>query len=207
MTIVILGASGGIGRQLVSQALGRGLVVRALVRDPEHADFTPHPQLKVVRADVHDPASIAAAINPGDVLLSGLGVPSRAEAGTLTAGARAVVAAHPARIVWLGAMGTGPSRAAVSGPIRWMLRAAFGPEYDDKVTADTTILDAGGTVVHSGPLSDKPDNPALRLEPIDRMPRQFFPAGGPRASIARLMLDVATNPTTRATLLAVEVGQ
>lgn len=193
MTIVILGASGGTGRQLVSQALDRGFDVRALVRDPERANLPPHPHLEVVRVDVHDAVSVAAAINPGDILVSGLGIPGRAEVGTLTAGARAVVAAHPDRIVWLGAMGTGPSRAAISGPIRWTLRKAFGPEYDDKVAADTTILDAVGVVVHSGPLSDKPDNPALILEPIDRMPKQFFPAGAPRASIARLMLDVATD--------------
>jgi hypothetical protein len=106
--------------------------------------------------------------------------------------------------VWLGAMGTGPSRVAVSGPIRWVLRKAFGPEYDDKVAADTTILTAGGVVVHSGPLSDKPDNPTLTLEAIDRMPKQFFPAGGSRASIARLMLDIATDAAPHGGLRAVK---
>jgi uncharacterized protein len=204
MTIVILGASGGTGRHVVSQALDQGLDVRALVRDPERANFTPHPRLEVVRVDVRDAAIVAAAINPGDILVSGLGIPGRSEVGTLTAGALAIVAAHPARIVWLGAMGTGLSRAAVSAPIRWLLRKAFGTEYDDKVAADTAVLAAGGIVVHSGPLSDKADNPALTLEPINQMPNQFFPAGAPRASIARLMLDVATDSTTLGGLLAVK---
>lgn len=207
MTIVVLGASGGTGRQLVSQALSRGLAVRALVRKPDRAALGAHPDLEIVAADVRDARSIAAAIDPEDVLVSGLGVAARSEAGTLAAGARAVVAAHPARIVWLGAMGTGPSRLAVSAPIRWLLRKGFGPEYIDKVTADTTILDAGGVVVHSGMLTDKPDTRSLTLEPIDRMPRQFFPAGGSRAGIARLMLDIATGQTEHAGLLAVKVGR
>ncbi|WP_161972372.1 NAD(P)-dependent oxidoreductase [Glaciihabitans arcticus] len=203
MTVVVLGASGGTGRELVAQALARGLQVRALVRNPEAAAFAAHPLLDVVRADVHRAEQIADSVGPGDVLVSGLGVARRSEAGTLTAGATAVVNAHPARIVWLGAMGTGASQPAVSAPIGWMLRTGFGPEYGDKVAADEAVLAAGGVVVHSGPLSDKPDDQAVALAPLSTMPRQFFPAGASRAGIARLMLDIATGTLFEPGLLAV----
>ena len=192
MRIVVLGASGGTGRELVIHALAGGHQVRALVRNPDSAGFAPHPQLEVVRADVNDAASVAAAIGPDDVVVSGLGVRGRAETGTLTAGARAVVAAHPARIVWLGASGTGPSAAKVGGVTAWLLRRMFGPEYDDKVTADTAVLAAGGTVVHSGPLSDKADDARLTLAPLAAVRRRLFPYGASRISVARLMIELAT---------------
>jgi hypothetical protein len=75
-----------------------------------------------------------------------------------------------------------------------LLRAGFGAEYDDKVTADTTVLGAGGTVLHSGPLSDKADDPGTRALPLSAASRRFFPHRTPRATIARLMLDEAEAP-------------
>lgn len=141
--------------------------------------------------------SIAAAIGPDSVVVSGLGVTGKKEAGTLTAGARAVVAARPARIVWLGAQGTGRSAAVVGRLTARLLRAGFGAEYGDKVAADTAVLDAGGTVLHSGPLSGKPDRPGTRALPLAAAGRRFFPRGTPRATVARLMLYEAESGAHR----------
>ncbi|GLZ00070.1 NAD(P)H-binding protein [Actinoplanes sp. NBRC 103695] len=197
MAVVILGASGGTGRHLVRIAGERGLDVRALARTPG-AGF--------VLADVHDPASIAAAVAPDDVLVSALGLRRRADAGTLIAGARAAVAARPRRIVWLGATGTGPSAAKVSGFTRRLLRAGFGAEHTDKETADAVILNAGGTVVHSGVMSDRVDRPGITLVPLAALPHRFWPAGAPRATIARLMLDEAVAAAPRTGVLAVRAS-
>ena len=62
--------------------------------------------------DVTDPASVAAAVEPGAVVLSGLGVAGGDAPGVLAAGARAVLATAPARVIWLGALGTGASAQA-----------------------------------------------------------------------------------------------
>jgi uncharacterized protein len=194
MRITVLGASGGTGRELVAQALRRGHQVDAIVRDPARAALDASPMLKVHQGDVHDAASIAAAITPDSVVVSGLGIAGKDQAGTLTAGARAVVAAHPARIVWLGAIGTGRSAQAVGRLTGRLLRAGFGAEYDDKVTADNTVLAAGGTVVHSGPLTDKADQPGTRVQLLSVTHRRFFPYRTSRAAIARLMLDEAEHP-------------
>jgi len=194
MRIAVLGATGGTGRLLVAQALERGHQVDAIVRDPGRTAFPGHPGLTIHRGDVHDEASIAAAIASGAVVVSGLGLASKKDAGTLTAGARAVVAANPARIVWLGAIGTGRSAGAVGRLTALLLRAGLGAEYRDKVTADNAVLDAGGTVLHSGPLSGKADIPGTRAVPLAAARRRFFPHGTPRATIARLMLDVAEAP-------------
>src|SRR5690242_15609428 len=105
MMLTILAASGATGRELTRQALERGHTVTALARDPSRVTLPKTAHLTVIAADVHDPASVARAMGDGAIVLSGLGVTDRDKAGVLTAGARALVAAHPQRIVWLGAYG------------------------------------------------------------------------------------------------------
>jgi len=70
--VLIVGATGGTGRQLVAQALERGYVVTALVRDPARLQIA-HERLRVLRGDVRDAASIDAAVRGQDVVLSALG--------------------------------------------------------------------------------------------------------------------------------------
>ncbi len=70
--VLIVGATGGTGRQLVKQALDRGLAVTALVRDPSRLRVD-HPQLTIVQGDVLDEAVVAAAVRGQDAVLSALG--------------------------------------------------------------------------------------------------------------------------------------
>ena len=59
MTILVTGASGTIGRQVVGQLVARGASVRALVRDPDKADFPAG--VSVVKGDLMDPDSLRGA--------------------------------------------------------------------------------------------------------------------------------------------------
>jgi uncharacterized protein YbjT (DUF2867 family) len=70
--VLILGATGGTGRQLVAQALERGYAVTALVRDPSRLPVH-HPQLAVVSGDVLDAGSVEAAMRGQEAVLSALG--------------------------------------------------------------------------------------------------------------------------------------
>jgi putative NADH-flavin reductase len=70
--VLIVGATGGTGRQLVAQALERGLAVTALVRNPARMTIA-HPQLTVVRGDVLDGDSVASAMRGQEAVLSALG--------------------------------------------------------------------------------------------------------------------------------------
>jgi putative NADH-flavin reductase len=69
---LILGATGGTGRQLVVQALERGSAVTALVRDPSRLQID-HPQLTVIQGDVLDCASVEAAMRGQEAVVSALG--------------------------------------------------------------------------------------------------------------------------------------
>ena len=70
--VLVVGASGGTGRQLVAQALERGLAVTALVRKPSRLTIS-HPRLTVLVGDVLDPLSVAKAVAGQNAVLSALG--------------------------------------------------------------------------------------------------------------------------------------
>jgi uncharacterized protein YbjT (DUF2867 family) len=70
--ILIVGASGGTGRQLAAQALERGCEVTALVRDPSRLPIA-YPRLVVLRGDVLDPASVDAAMRGQEAVVCALG--------------------------------------------------------------------------------------------------------------------------------------
>lgn len=72
MRILIIGATGGTGRELVRQALERGHHVTALARDPARITDA-HERLTVVKGDAMDPASLAPAIRGQDAVVCALG--------------------------------------------------------------------------------------------------------------------------------------
>jgi putative NADH-flavin reductase len=70
--ILIVGATGGTGRQLVAQALERGHIVTALARDPSALGIE-HPRLQVIQGDVLDYPSVQAAVRDQEAVISALG--------------------------------------------------------------------------------------------------------------------------------------
>jgi len=70
--ILIIGATGGTGRQVLVRALEQGYVVRALVRDPGKLSVE-HPRLTVVHGDVLDYSAVEKAVRGQDAVISALG--------------------------------------------------------------------------------------------------------------------------------------
>jgi putative NADH-flavin reductase len=70
--LLVVGATGGTGRQLVTQALQRGHAVTAFVRQPARLQID-HPQLTIVQGDVLDARAVAAAVRGQDAVLCALG--------------------------------------------------------------------------------------------------------------------------------------
>jgi uncharacterized protein YbjT (DUF2867 family) len=70
--VLIVGATGGTGRELVAQALERGYAVTALVRDPSRLQVD-HPRLTIIQGDVLDENAVEAAMHGQEAVLSALG--------------------------------------------------------------------------------------------------------------------------------------
>jgi putative NADH-flavin reductase len=72
MRVIVFGATGGTGREIVKQALERGHDVTAFVRNPAKLGFS-HERLSVARGDVMDATSVHAAMPGHDVVLVAIG--------------------------------------------------------------------------------------------------------------------------------------
>ncbi|MFE3542926.1 NAD(P)-dependent oxidoreductase [Nocardia sp. NPDC059177] len=190
MNLIILAASGQTGIALTRQALRRGHTVTAIARNPGRITVADAPDLRKVAGDVHDAAGIAALVDEESVVLSALGTD---RPGTLLAGAEAVVAAGPRRVIWLGAYGTGRS-AGVAGEGAGRLAAMLGDRLADKVDADNTVLAAGGTVFHAAMLTDGPVSPHRRTSALAAGAPLDFGVQVSRETVAAAMLDEAESP-------------
>jgi uncharacterized protein YbjT (DUF2867 family) len=61
MNVLVFGASGGTGRELVRQALTQGHVVTAFARDPAKLDIN-HANLRIAQGNVADYAAVERAV-------------------------------------------------------------------------------------------------------------------------------------------------
>lgn len=111
LQVLIIGATGGTGRQLVVQALEQGHTVTAFVRKPKKFKIA-HPNLRVVQGNVHDYGSLESAMEGQSAVLSALGhkrwfYPTR----TLSEGTRNILRAmksrHVPRFICTSSLGVG----------------------------------------------------------------------------------------------------
>lgn len=90
--ILLLGATGGIGRATLELALRRRLRVTALVRAPDRlADVAEH--VDIVHGDPLDPTVLARVLPGHDAILSSLGPRTLGPTTVITDAARSIVAA------------------------------------------------------------------------------------------------------------------
>src|SRR5437588_2338714 len=72
LRLLVIGATGGTGREIVQQALGQGHEVTAFVRDPAKLQIE-HANLRIVKGDVLDYTSVESAMRGQEAVLSALG--------------------------------------------------------------------------------------------------------------------------------------
>ncbi|MER6570419.1 NAD(P)H-binding protein [Streptomyces sp. NPDC001093] len=111
LMILVTGATGTIGRDVVRQLAARGEKVRALTRDPAKARVPAG--VEVVRGDFREPASLEAAL--AGVTAAFLLRPPGPDEGQDAALVAAAGAAGVRRLVKLSAIGTGDAAVGPSG--------------------------------------------------------------------------------------------
>ena len=89
MKIVVIGASRGIGLEVVKQALERGHEVTALLRDPGKLALE-HARLHKVRGDVGKPEDVRSALSGQDAVCTCVGVNPTAGRSSCFLAARAM---------------------------------------------------------------------------------------------------------------------
>ena len=71
MIIVVIGATGNIGRRIVKEALSRGHEVIGVVRDPAAVE-SPDARVRLVKADATRADDIAKAVKGADAVVSAI---------------------------------------------------------------------------------------------------------------------------------------
>ena len=71
MKLVVFGATGNVGRQVVAEALRRGHEVIGVVRDPA-AVKSPDPRVSLVKGDATNADSIAKIVRGADAVVSAI---------------------------------------------------------------------------------------------------------------------------------------
>jgi putative NADH-flavin reductase len=212
MKLTIFAATGGIGRQVLEQAVAAGHDVTAVVRNPKKLTR----EVRIVTADLAaaDPATLESAVGGADAVLSGLGPHSKSEAGIASQGTRAIVQAMQAtdvrRIVVVSAspIGTVPSPGRPKPPRhdpgdRFFMRNLFSPltkaalrkPYADLALMEDILRGSGldWTVVRPPRLTDKPLTGTYRTAYGQNLRRGILIS---RADVAHLMLRVLEQPET-----------
>jgi len=214
MKLTVFAATGGIGRQVLEQAVAAGHQVTAVVRNPDKLSVSGG--VRVVAADLADadPAVLESAVEGADAVLSGLGPRSRSEAGIASHGTRAIVQAMQAtgvrRIVVVSAapISTVPSPGRPKPPrhdpgegflMRHLLsplaKALFREHYADLALMEDILRESGldWTVIRPPRLTDKPLTGRYRTA-YGRNLRGGVVVS--RADVAQLMLRVLDQPQT-----------
>jgi putative NADH-flavin reductase len=99
MRLTVIGATGGIGTEVVRQALDAGHEVTAAVRDPARMAVAAPDRLRVVQADVLDAEAVLPAVKGADAVVSALGPRRGGPATVVSDGARAALTAMDAAAV------------------------------------------------------------------------------------------------------------
>jgi putative NADH-flavin reductase len=201
MKLTVFGATGGIGQEIVRQALAAGHQVTAVVRDPARFGVTGG-ALEVVHSDLLDPQDLRQAVAGQDAVLSGLGARSRSDAGITARLTRAVVAAMEAegtrRLLVVSAAPLGAPQEhepLLDRAMMSVVGAVLKPVYDDlrAMEAELARSATDWTSVRPPKLVDKPLTGEYRTA-VGGNPRSARSIG--RADVAHAMLAMTHDPAT-----------
>ncbi len=133
MKILLLGATGRTGRDLLQQALQRGHHVHALVRDKKKV-ITHHSNLSIFEGSPLDKAALENAMNGCEVIASALNVsrtsdwpwaPLRSPEDLLSSVMKSLVELMPqhhiSRLIFISAWGVAETKKDIPGWFRWFI--------------------------------------------------------------------------------------
>ena len=157
--VLVAGATGGTGQEVVDQALEKGYRVRALVRDEAKARLLFGDRVQYVVGDVREPRSLKKAVKGVDQVISALGAnvqrdpensPERVDYAGVKALAEAAKAAGVSQFILVSSMGvTHPDHqlnALLDNILSWKLKG------EDAVRATGINY----TIVRPGDLTNEP---------------------------------------------------
>lgn len=164
MKLLVIGATGATGQEIVKQALAQGHEVTALVRNPAKAGFAP--SVKKAVGDVLNPGSLQQALSEQEAVISSLGSGPTGpfkEMTLLSEGTRNVISAMQGqgvnRLVCITGIGAGESKGHGPWWYDWLVQPLLlRGVYVDKTRQEAVVRQSGldWTLVRPGALTSGP---------------------------------------------------
>jgi uncharacterized protein YbjT (DUF2867 family) len=162
MKLLIIGATGPTGREIVKQALTQGHLVTTFVRDAGKANFPP-PVEKAV-GNILDPATLEKALGGQEVVICSLGSAATGpfkEMTLLSEGTRNLVTAMQTksvrRLICITGVGAGESKGHGPWYYNWLVQPLMlRGVYEDKTRQEEIVRGSGlkWTLVRPAPLTN-----------------------------------------------------
>lgn len=199
MKLIIFGATGGTGRELVRQALAQGHMVTAFARHPAALEVR-HDNLRVVQGDITDYASVERAIGGREAVVSALGSPTLRKNTVLSDGTRHIIRAMEKagvrRLVFESSLGIGDSKDQVGWFVTWVFRPlVIRHVFADKEIQERYIRESSldWVIVRPGRLTNGPRTGHYRRGA--EINEAAIGKSISRADVAAFMLEQVTDDT------------
>lgn len=192
MHLLIFGASGATGQQLVKQALQQGHRVTAFVRNPAALRLR-HERLNVVRGNVGDEQAVKRAVKGHDVVLSALGANRPFTFDPVVVEGMATIinameAAGVQRLIYLSFLGVAESRSDAGWLTRYVAPNLLRTEIAGHEAREALIRQSrlNWTIVRAPMLTNGPRKQTYRTG--ERLRSTAFALTLSRADVADFML-------------------
>jgi len=199
MKVVVFGASGRTGREVVRQALARGFNVTAVVRQTARLPLA-HLNLRVVAGDITDARAVARVISgqTGVISTLGVGTPLQHDPSVIDGVrtiARAAKHASIARLIYLSFIGVRESRAAAGVVLARLAATLLRHETKDHEIKEAAVAESlvDWTIVRPPKLTNGRLTASYRAGEDIRAPTPLPLMS--RADVADFMLQQLTDRT------------
>jgi len=161
MKLVIFGATGKTGGEIVKQSLAQGYKVTAFVRDPSKVTLE-HDDLKVVTGDIFDLTAVKQAIQGQDAVICALGSSELGKTTVRSEGTANIIRAmkenHVNRLVVVSAMGVAESWSTLSFVNKLFFATLLRNSREDHEKQEVVVKESNldWTIIRPSGLTDTP---------------------------------------------------
>ncbi|GAB4032338.1 NAD(P)-dependent oxidoreductase [Spirosoma gilvum] len=199
MQVLVVGATGGTGKQAVEQALQRGHYVTAFVRDSSKLGIQ-HPNLTILTGDVLNPETLLPAVRRQEVVLCALGSRPGQKDETVAQGTINLMdvmkRCRVQRLLVVSSLGVGTSYEEAPLPSKLIIKTLLKGAIDEKEKQEKAIRESDLDWIIARPtrLTDGPLTGQYRLG--EHLPFSTFSLPSiNRADVAAFLLDQLENDT------------
>jgi putative NADH-flavin reductase len=159
--LAVFGATGGTGKEIVSQALAAGHEVTVLVRDSSRLSVK-HDKLYLVIGDVLNPEKVEETLAGSEAVCCSLGHTANNPDNVVSEGTRNIVECMKKqgiqRLVVVSALGVGDSQDQVSLTFKMMMKTVLRKAYEDKERQEQIVRESNldWVIVRPGGLTNGP---------------------------------------------------